>query len=368
MKIPEYILIIASSGRMLAQAAKNAGLKPLVIDLFADLDTQGCAAAFYRIPLLTEQHLAPAVDYFIHCYAVAHVIYGSGFEYCPESLNYLNSRLILLGNSPDTFVKLHNKPEFFSVLAALDIASPEVAFTAPNDADDWLVKPMQGQGGMGIKRFLNNNTAKSPCYWQKYQAGTQHSVLFLANGQLMQVLGFNTQWTAGSSGTEEFIFSGVTHSSDLSNEHKARVTDWLDKIVPVFMLKGLNSLDFIQSGVNSYVLEINPRPSASMQLYDGDLIIDHIRASQGELSDYNFVQNGYSAYQIVYADRDVLIPEAFLWPDWCMDLPEPGSLIQTGQPVCSIIAHHLVSEPVSYCQQMAATLIQLILENQILKT
>ena len=353
---------------MLAQAAKKAGLKALVIDLFADLDTQDYAIAFYQIPSLTEQHLAPAVNYFINRYAVSHVIYGSGFEYYPESLYYLNSRLILLGNSPDTFVKLHNKPEFFSILDALNIAHPDVVFNAPNDAENWLVKPMQGLGGAGIKRYQNNNTSESACYWQKYHAGAQHSVLFLANGKLTQVLGFNTQWTIGLSESEEFIFSGIVNSTELLNEHKALVMDWLNKIVPIFRLKGLNSLDFIQSGDNSYLLEINPRPSASMQLYDGDLINRHIKASQGKLSDYNFVQNGYSAYQIVYADQDVMIPEVFLWPDWCLDLPEAGSLIHTGQPICSIIAHRREHEILSYLQHLAATLIQLILENQILKT
>jgi methenyltetrahydromethanopterin cyclohydrolase len=368
MKIPEYILIIAGSGRMLAQAVKNAGLKPLVIDLFADLDTQRYAIAFRQIPSLTEKHLAPAVDYFINRYAVSHVIYGSGFEYYPESLYYLSSRLIMLGNSPDTFVKLHNKPEFFSVLDALNITYPNVSFKAPNDIGYWLLKPMQGQGGVGIKRYHNNNDTEPSAYWQEYQAGTQHSALFLADGQLMRVLGFNTQWTVALSEAEEFIFSGVVNSSELLNEHKALVTDWLTKLVPVFGLKGLNSLDFIQAGAHSYLLEINPRPSASMQLYnDASLLIEHIKASQGELSDYNFVQDGNSAYQIVYANQDMLIPEAFAWPDFCMDLPKPGSLIHTGQPVCSIIIHQNEAKPVSYLQHLAATLSQSLLENLLQK-
>ncbi|MDD1623629.1 MAG: ATP-dependent carboxylate-amine ligase, partial [Methylococcaceae bacterium] len=119
MNIPEYILIVASSGRMLAQAAKNAGLKPLVIDLFADLDTQCYAEDFKKLPSLAETHLKPALGYFIDHYAVGHVIYGSGFEYYPESLCYLGSRLLVLGNLPDTFVKLHDKPVFFSTLDKL---------------------------------------------------------------------------------------------------------------------------------------------------------------------------------------------------------------------------------------------------------
>jgi len=338
MNTPEYILIVASSGRMLAQAAKKAGLKPLVIDLFADLDTQCYAEAFKKLPSLAEKHLTPAVDYFIEYYAVAHVIYGSGFEYYPESLRYLGRRLLVLGNQPDTFVKLHDKPVFFSTLDKLNIPYPEVCFYAPDCADNWLVKPMQGQGGVGIKRYHPKDSAESEVYWQKYQAGIQHSVLFLADGQELQVIGFNTQWTALLSENREFIFSGIIKSCDLLNEQKELITDWLEKIVPVFALKGLNSLDFIQAGDESFILEINPRPSASMQLYDADLLKRHIKASQGELTDHPF-HAGYTGYQIVYAEQDVLIPEAFAWPEGCMDLPESGVMCRAGQPICSIIAH-----------------------------
>lgn len=45
----DYILIIANSARMLAQSAKS-GLKPLVIDLYADLDTQEHSVAYQQIP------------------------------------------------------------------------------------------------------------------------------------------------------------------------------------------------------------------------------------------------------------------------------------------------------------------------------
>jgi len=113
-------------------------LKPLVIDLFADLDTQGYAEDFCRIKSLAEQDLAAAVDYFVERYAVAHVIYGSGFECYPESLNYLGSRLTVLGNHPEVFAKLQNKQTFFSELDDLNIPHPEVVFLAH------LILPMAG--------------------------------------------------------------------------------------------------------------------------------------------------------------------------------------------------------------------------------
>lgn len=344
----ETILIVASSGRMLAQAAKNAGLKPLVIDLFADLDTQSYAEDFRQIKSLAEPDLAPAVDYFVQRYAVARVIYGSGFEYYPESLRYLGSRLTVLGNNPDVFVKLKNKQAFFSTLDDLNIPHPEVAFSAPDSADGWLLKPMQGQGGVGIKRYRADDSPTASVYWQKFQAGTPQSALFLADGQRVQIIGFNTQWSVSLSETQEFVFSGVINSADLSDEHKAVITSWLKQMVSVFALRGLNSLDFIHAGDCCYVLEINPRPSASMQLYDQNLLVRHIKASQGEFAIDALPSSAYpTGYQIVYARHDLTIPDQFEWPKYCLDLPESGSFIRTGQPICSIIAHQNESQSVS---------------------
>lgn len=342
---------------MLAQAAKNTGLKPLVIDLFADLDTQNYAEDFHQVNSLAEQDLAPAVNYFIERYAVAHVIYGSGFECYPKSLFYLNSRLIMLGNAADVFARQLDKQAFFSTLDALSIPYPEVVFSAPDCADSWLLKPMQGQGGFGIKRYQADDVAAG-VYWQQFQAGTPHSVLFLADGQLVQVVGFNTQWSVHLSQTQEFIFSGVINSTDLLDDHKAVITDWLKQMVPVFGLKGLNSLDFIQTDDCSYVLEINPRPSASMQLYDQDLLGRHIQSCWGAQSvgcdsvaystvwhDYHLAQYA-TGYQVVYAEHDLIIPDHFEWPPWCMDLPKSGNMCRAGQPLCSIIAHQKNSQSV----------------------
>ncbi len=339
MIIPEYVLIIANSGRMLAQAAKNVGLKPIVIDIYADIDTLGYAYAFKQVVSLSEQYLTPAIEYFIQFYGVLPVIYGSGFEYYPQSLGYLNQRLPVFGNTSSTFFKLQNKPYFFTSLDKLSIPYPDISFIPPSDHGKWLVKPMQGQGGLGIRRNSLTEPLGSGDYWQRFQEGTQHSVLFLADKKKVQVIGFNTQWVISLSASQEFVFSGVVNSSGLQNDQKVLITGWLEKLVPLFGLRGLNSLDFIQEGDRFFILEINPRPSASMQLYDADLLTRHIKASQGELIDYFPVKSSYSGYQIVYATEDVIIPEGFEWPDGCMDLPKCGVTCRTGQPICSIIAH-----------------------------
>lgn len=258
----------------------------------------------------------------------------------------MHTKLNILGNAPDTFVRLLNKRDFFSVLDQQGILYPEISFIAPDQENNWLIKPVQGQGGVGIKFYRQLDTDGSSVYWQKHQPGSSHSVLFLAYGDTLQVIGFNSQWTATVNDAERFVFSGVMNHTDLTNEQKQKITTWLNQIVSLFKLKGLNSLDFIQAGDKSYVLEINPRPSASMQLYEGDLLTAHINACQGRVCDRLPPQTDYAGYQIVYAAQDMLIPALFEWPDGCMDLPVSGARISIGQPICSMIAHQKQAQAV----------------------
>jgi methenyltetrahydromethanopterin cyclohydrolase len=356
MHIFNNLLIVASSGRMLAQAAFAIGLRPLVLDCFADRDTQRYAEKVYQIPSLAKEHVMPVVEALINRYAVEVVIYGSGFEYYPKSLGYLAERFVVLGNTPSTFERILNKAHFFSVLDSLSILYPEVMFSPPvHKTDPWLIKPMQGQGGVGIKYYQAHDAealSVAAIYWQKYQAGTQHSVLFLADRERAHVIGFNRQWSISLGENQAFMFSGIMHDTLVPYAQKALIRAWLDQLVAAFGLIGLNSLDFILSDGRCYVLEINSRPSASMQLYAPAWFDRHIQVCAGETlaeqqlrrhSDKDSGQH-YTAYQIVYAAQAVAIPEGLVWPDGCMDLPPAGAIIGTMQPICSMIAYHHCAE------------------------
>ena len=332
-----YLLILANSARMLAKAARQAGFVPLVIDLYADMDTRHLAKAWRQVVSLRQTDIAPAVDYFLNQYPVTQAVYGSGFEAFPESLRYLQHRLCLCGNPPDTFVAVNDKRCFFEVLDRLNIPYPASIFTAPNPGEQWLVKPLQGQGGVGIRPWQTDTDATA-CYWQQYQTGIAQSVLFLADGEQVQVVGFNRQWTM-----DGFVFAGIINQTALTAAQQQTLTDWLVKLVPLFQLQGLNSLDFIQDGEALWVLEINPRPPASMQLYAGGLLALHVG---NRLSEKIFPEPGCHGYQIVYAPADLCIPDALQWPDYCQDRPAPGAVCRKNQPICSIIAHQKTAQSV----------------------
>lgn len=217
----KYILIVAKSARMLVQAAQQAGFKPLAIDIYGDQDTRCYAEETQQIRSLAEKHLLPALEYFVSCYPVTCVVYGCGFEQQPDSLKSMGDRLTLLGNRADIFAKLHDKSAFFSLLEILAIPYPEVTFHKPDhDGKDWLIKPMQGQGGVGIRRHRTGEAAEPCDYWQKYQEGVPHSVLFLADGIRSQIIGFNRQWAIPLDDKDQFVFSGIINSTELSLEQK----------------------------------------------------------------------------------------------------------------------------------------------------
>ncbi len=323
---------------MLAQTAQHTGFKPLVIDLYGDVDTRFYAEDIIRVPSLAEECVIPAVKKLMLQYPVEFGLYGAGFEQYPASLAAFCKRLSVLGNQPAVFAKVQDKPGFFATLTNLGIPFPDVSFVEPAyDDGGWLIKPKHGQGGVGIKRYFPGSAPKDGVYWQRKQQGEPHSVLFLTDGKRCRIVGFNRQWTVALSNMGEFIFSGVINHTDLSPQLKRQLTSWLSTLMPEFSLKGLNSMDFIYDDTSAYVLEINPRPPASMQLYQQDLLSLHIKACQGEHYTYLPESSSATTFQVIYAKRDICIPEGFHWPDICQDIPVAGSTIGAGQPICSMI-------------------------------
>ena len=141
----------------------------------------------------------------------------------------------------------------------------------------------------------------------------------------------------------------------------AIIIDWIGRLTRCYGLYGINSLDFIVTPEHCYVLEINPRPSASMMLYDVNLFPQHIKACRGEIEKVE-INKHLQAYQIIYAPRQFKIPMHMHWPEWSMDRPAANATINSGQPICSIIADGSNEEMLSQKLQTRATFITTTLE------
>ncbi len=332
------ILVIAKSGRMLTQFLTDAGIEVVVIDCFADLDTRELASDFIQVSSLSLENITNPVKTLQSRHQLNYVIYGSGFEKHCDSVRFLENCLTLLGNDSVTFCALQNKTDFFKQLEILSIYYPDIAFSEPLEKSGWLTKPLQGEGGVDINRCLAGENPAQQVYWQRYIEGEPLSVLFVADTRKVCIVGFQRQLLGNDLPEQEFIFSGVISQRKLPAVYASLIIDWVTKLATYYQLKGLNSLDFVFQGERCYVLEINARPTASLQLYDVSVINAHLAACLGKLYDGVGYSAVVCAYKIVFATSEFQIRAGMEWPDWVMDRPAAGSIIGKGQPICSIIA------------------------------
>jgi len=183
---------------------------------------------------------------------------------------------------------------------------------------------------------------RADAYFQRFEDGRSLSALFLADGRRASVVGFNEQWTASVRRDLPFLYGGAVGGVALPAVVESELRAKLDALVAATGLVGLNGLDFLLRGRRWLALEVNPRPTATVELYDPDypqgLFDWHLRACEGELPDRTARPRAVRAHAVVYAPAGGHVTAAFRFPRWCRDLPHPGTWVAPGEPVCTVHA------------------------------
>lgn len=343
------LLLAGVSVRMLAQSAARAGIRPVSLDWFADDDTAASSAICRRVSDGTGfdgDELLRAAERFAPAGSGAALIYGGGFDGAPDLLSRLAQGRCLLGNRPETLRRIKSPRNFFRELDRLGIPYPETRWSPPEERhlhSDWLLKRASSEGGTGV--FSGESIGREcpdASYFQRRVDGDPRSALFLANGVDSAVIGFNTLVVSDHRPHQPFLFAGARTDDTLGARLRSEIAEYTRALTRTFSLRGINSLDFMVDRDSARVLELNPRPSATMALYDSDypqgLLARHIDVSRG----LPLVPTGrpamLRAFQILYARCPIVIPAGIGWPPWCADLTRAGTPIAPGWPVCSVRA------------------------------
>lgn len=334
------VLIVALSGRALAQAAARAGWRPLVIDLFGDLDTRAAAEAWavaegdfvtgfeMESLLATAARLAPAP---------IGLVFGTGFEANPLLLAELSRGRRLYGNAPEVVARLKDPREFFPLLGRLGLPHPAVALAHPTKPAGWLAKRIGGSGGGHIQP-ADGIAPAADLYFQRRAPGRTVSVLFAAEGRRAHVLGYSLQWPSPTA-EEPFRYGGCAQPTKLAAALAAEITAGLDALVRETGLVGLSSLDLLVHRHRFTILEVNPRPGATLDTFDTDsvpaLFELHVAACDGRLPG-SWQPPSARAAAVVYAETPMVVPADFEWPSYTRDQSPPGTSIRPGDPVCTV--------------------------------
>jgi len=334
-------LIVGLSGRALAAAAARAGERAVVLDLFADRDTVAYAAACETLPrgphAFARASLLAAVAR--RAGAVHGLVYGAGFEHDPELLGEIGAMVPLLGNSARTVAAAKEPLGFAALLAGLGLPHPATTRTPPS-GEGWLRKRIGGSGGSHIAP-AGAAAEGADIYFQQRVAGRAVSAAFVADGRSARVLGFSEQWTAGDV-MALFRYGGCAGPLALPAALGAAIAAACDAITAALGLVGLNSIDLLVDGERWHVIEVNPRPGASLDIFDGargaSLWRLHLEAVAGRLPSPVPAPPASRAAAVVYAPRRLVIPANMAWPAWSADRGAAGTIVDRGEPICTVRA------------------------------
>ena len=352
------LAVAALSARMLAEAARADGFDVVALDVFGDADTR--RACSHWVPIgapetlrIDAAMLLSALGGLAQRGDVIGWMAGSGFEGQPDLLARGAALLPLIGTPTEAQRQVRDPQAFFAVLDHCGIPHPAVRMTAPMEAAGWLVKDARGCGGWHIRRAIAGEPAPGHLhahlpahhYFQREVPGTPMSATFIANGSDACVLGFN-ELTVRRFGARPFVFCGAVGPVALPPDVAQRIGAGVRGLAATFALRGLASLDFMLDGAAFSVLEVNPRPPASMALYGRHgVVAAHLRAClHGELPLGTSVSPGGSVHGtgIVFAPRptklDARAAQRLASLAGCHDLPFAATHFNAADPVCSVSA------------------------------
>jgi predicted ATP-grasp superfamily ATP-dependent carboligase len=339
------VLIAAISGRALAASARRGGYVPLVTDFFGDQDTLDVADAHVRLvgdlaSGIDEEALVRALETLSEQRRPLGIVCGSGFEGRPQLLQRLGQRWRLFGNGAETVARVKNPEVLASICADLDIPFPESSLSKPRAPANWLAKRKGGAGGTHVNPAHQSNSAGAEIYYQRKVSGTPIAALFLADGERATVLGFSAQWSLPTL-RQPYRYGGAVRPATLAPRTADSLSAAIHRLAAAMSLVGLNSADFLVDSEVFWLLEVNPRPGATLDIFEppeGSLFALHMAACVGKLFEGSHYPGGAKAAAIVYAEDDIASLPVLDWPYWTADRPLAGSAIKAGQPLCTVYA------------------------------
>jgi predicted ATP-grasp superfamily ATP-dependent carboligase len=350
------ILLVSVSARMLAELATREGHDVVAVDRFGDLDLRRtCQSVSILRDLGGEGGMAELVEA-AEAIPAARVVYGAGLENRPDLVARLAAGRTLLGCDPDTLERVRDPALLGASLRAAGLAYPEthLAAEAPLRADRrarrWLRKPVRSGGGRGVREWRGGRLPRTALVQERID-GLPCSAAAVADGRSATLLGVSEQLVGRRAlGVRGFKWCGNIAPPRLPADERRALGDAARAIcahlAAAFGLRGVFGVDLVWDGERAWVVEVNPRPVASLEILDAAYGVRsfraHLEACEGRLpaetDATEAVAVAAAGKAVVYATDAVCMPDTRDWPDRAIrDVPHPGEAIAAGRPICTLI-------------------------------
>jgi predicted ATP-grasp superfamily ATP-dependent carboligase len=354
------LLIVGASGRAAAASARRAGFEPYVIDLFADADTRRLAETI-RCPIERYPWAIPGLAKRL---PPGPFLYVGGLENRPDILAAIGEDRVLLGNGPPVLALVRDPFRLHELLAGKGLAHPWVNHPELSQLTHGrlLRKPLTGSGGFGIRFASADDVALAAesgadFYLQEFLPGEPMSAVCVTTGGSVQRLGLTRQ-LAGTDWLHAPPFRYAGNVGPIAPAEKSEGdTFWhAFRLSTETGVRGLWGFDFIPHAGEPHLIEVNPRYTASVEVLEYVFRTAFLPWHVDALNRLRIPSSpAPSSSRIVgkavyYAPLCISFPASGPWDDslarctdvWLRpefaDIPDPGSVVEPGQPVLTILA------------------------------
>jgi predicted ATP-grasp superfamily ATP-dependent carboligase len=282
------------------------------------------------------------------------VIYGAGLENQPGLVARLASGRRLLGCSPETLERVRDPASLGPSLRAAGLAYPSTfgardATLRAERSRRWLRKPVRGGGGRGVREWRGGALDREVMV-QEHVSGLACSAAAVGDGRSATVLGVSEQLIGHRAlGARSYAWCGNLVPPRLGEAERHALAGAARTIcghlARAFGLRGLFGVDLVWDGECAWVVEVNPRPTGSLECveaaHDVGVFTAHLEGCAGRLPATAPAPTPRRATgkAILFATEDVRVGDTRGWPArGIRDVPHPREAIGAGHPICTLVS------------------------------
>ena len=348
MKELSTIAVVGASARAAGFSVLRSGRRAVTADLFADADLARCCSVtkISAYPNGLSKWLAQT-----ECDAW---LYTGALENCPELVEQMAEMRPLLGNSGEVLRRCRNP------WALIENGLPVPETVAVSDAlpldGSWLCKTYRGSSGSGVWELRDGVSRQrgieTGAVFQRRVDGQLTSAVLVFGDGWYKTLGTTKQWVGKAViGAARFQYAGSVTSNITNIAFFDLALDRIGLVLSErFGLRGLVGVDLIVEDEQVWLLEVNPRYTASVEIVERSQSVSaidaHVAACMGaRLEEIEWGVDCEKSFgkAVLYAKQDVEIGQSFF--EWAMgdkneiaDVPCAGSEIPAGRPVLTVMA------------------------------
>jgi predicted ATP-grasp superfamily ATP-dependent carboligase len=325
------ILVVAVSARMLAELAVADGHQVIALDHFGDVDLRALAPCSTARSNDALAALAAEIE-------TDSVVYGAGFENRPDLVTRLARGRELLGTAPEQLAAVRDPWAVGAAARAAGARFPETRADPTSDGGAWLRKPRRGGGGRGVRGWKGGALRPGEIL-QRRVPGLSCSAVAIGDGRRAVLVGLTEQLHRspgfGWMGNAVPPRLPASELAELGGQLRAVCAE----VAARFGVRGAFGVDAVWDGRHAWVLEVNPRPPASLEMFGPGCFEAHVRGARGlDASAFSPAPRA-TVKLVLYADRELCAPDPGWWPAGLVrDVPHAGEEIKRGAPVCTLIS------------------------------